>query len=149
MSLEIEIMDHLKNAMRAKDEVALRTLRAIKAAILVEKTAVGAKDSLSPDDEMKIILKMVKHRKDSIAIFEEQNRQDLADKEKEEVEILNQFLPKQLSSDELKAEVSAIINQVGATSKADLGKVMGQASKMLAGKADGKAIAETVKSLLP
>lgn len=149
MSLEIEIMDHLKNAMRAKDEVALRTLRAIKAAILVEKTAVGAKETLTADDEMKIVLKMVKQRKDSIAIFEEQNRQDLADKEKEEVEILNNFLPKQLSSDELKAEISAIIAKVGATSKADLGKVMGQASKLLAGKADGKEIAETVKSLLP
>jgi len=149
MSLEIEIMDHLKNAMRAKDEVALRTLRAIKAAILVEKTAVGAKDTLTKDDEMKIILKMVKQRKDSITIFEEQNRQDLADKEKEEVEILNQFLPKQLNSEELKSEIVEIIAKVGATSKADLGKVMGQASKLLAGRADGKDIADTVKSLLP
>lgn len=149
MSLELTIMDQLKQAMRDKNEVALRTLRAIKAAILVEKTSVGAKDVLTAEDELKIIQKMVKQRKDSITIFEEQNRQDLADKEKEEVAVLNQFLPKQLSLDELKHEISTIISNVGATSKADLGKVMGQASKVLAGQADGKDIANVVKELLP
>lgn len=148
MSLETTIMDALKTAMRAKDETALTTLRAIKAAILVEKTAAGAKDTLSEADEMKLLQKMAKQRKDSYDIFSQQNRQDLADKEMAELKIIEQFLPQQMSVEELTAAVKAIIDQVGAASPADLGKVMGMASKQLAGKADGKAISETAKQLL-
>ncbi|WP_129020158.1 GatB/YqeY domain-containing protein [Edaphocola flava] len=148
MSLEAKVMEELKAAMRAKDEVALRTLRAIKAAILVEQTASGAKESLSEADELKLLTKMSKQRKDSLEIFTQQNRTDLAQKEQEEIEIINKFLPAQLSNEELEAEVKAIIAEVGATSAADLGKVMGSASKKLAGRADGKLISETVKRLL-
>lgn len=148
MSLETTIMDALKTAMRAKDETALTTLRAIKAAILVEKTAAGAKDTLTEADEMKLLQKMAKQRKDSYDIFSQQNRQDLADKEMAELKIIEQFLPQQMSAEELTAAVKAIIDQVGAASPADLGKVMGMASKQLAGKADGKAISETAKQLL-
>ncbi|MNS67761.1 Yqey-like protein [compost metagenome] len=148
MSLETKVMEELKAAMRAKDEVALRTLRAIKAAILVEQTASGAKESLSEADELKLLTKMSKQRKDSLDIFTQQNRADLAQKEQEEIEIINKFLPAQLSNEELEAEVKAIIAEVGATSAADLGKVMGVASKKLAGRADGKLISETVKRLL-
>lgn len=148
MSLESKIMEHLKDAMRAKDEVALRTLRAIKAAILVEKTATGAKEELSEADELKLLTKMAKQRKDSLDIFTQQNRADLAAKEAEEIEVINKFLPAQLSEVELEAAIKEIITQVGASSPADLGKVMGPANKALAGKADGKAVAEIVKKLL-
>ncbi len=141
-------MEQLKQAMRDKNEAALRTLRAIKSAILVEKTSVGAKETLTETEEVKIIQKMIKQRKDSIAIFTEQNRHDLAEKEQEEVAVLENFLPQQLSAEELQAAVREIIAQTGAASAADLGKVMGQASKQLAGRADGKAIADMVKSLL-
>jgi len=148
MSLEAKVMEQLKQAMRDKNEAALRTLRAIKSAILVEKTSVGAKETLTEAEEVKIIQKMIKQRKDSIAIFTEQNRHDLAEKEQEEVAVLENFLPQQLSAEELHAAVREIIAQTGAASAADLGKVMGQASKQLAGRADGKAIADMVKSLL-
>ena len=148
MSLEQKVMDELKQAMRAKDEAALRTLRAIKAAILIEKTSEGGGDTLTEADEIKLLQKMAKQRRDSLDIYEKQNRADLADKEKEELAILERFLPKQLSAEELKVELQAIISQVGATSPADMGKVMGVATKQLAGKADGKAISETVKQLL-
>jgi uncharacterized protein YqeY len=148
MSLELTVMDEMKQAMRSKDEAGLRTLRAIKAAILIEKTSEGGSDTLSEADEQKLLQKMAKQRRDSLDIFEKQNREDLASKEREELEILSRFLPKQLTAEELKAEVQAIITQVGATSPADMGKVMGVASKQLAGKADGKAISETVKQLL-
>lgn len=148
MSLESKVMEHLKDAMRAKDEVALRTLRAIKAAILVEQTASGAKETLTEADELKLLTKMAKQRKDSLDIFTQQNRADLAAKEAEEITVINKFLPAQLSAEELEAEVKAIIDQVGASSLADLGKVMGMANKALAGKADGKAVADTVKRLL-
>lgn len=148
MSLESKVMEHLKDAMRAKDEVALRTLRAIKAAILVEQTASGAKETLTEADELKLLTKMAKQRKDSLDIFTQQNRADLAAKEAEEITVINKFLPAQLSAEELEAEVKAIIGQVGASSLADLGKVMGMANKALAGKADGKAVADTVKKLL-
>ena len=141
-------MEQLKQAMRDKNEAALRTLRAIKSAILVEKTSVGAKETLTEAEEVKIIQKMIKQRKDSIAIFTEQNRHDLAEKEQEEVAVLENFLPQQLSAEELQAAVREIIAQTGAASAADLGKVMGQASKQLADRADGKAIADMVKSLL-
>ncbi|OJV55978.1 MAG: glutamyl-tRNA amidotransferase [Bacteroidetes bacterium 43-16] len=148
MSLEAKIMERLKDAMRAKDEVALRTLRAIKAAILVEQTASGAKEALSEADELKLLTKMAKQRKDSLEIFNQQGRADLAAKESEEIEIINQFLPAQLTEAELEAAIKDIISQVGATTPADLGKVMGPANKSLAGKADGKAVAEMVKKLL-
>lgn len=148
MSLEQKVMDELKNAMRAKDEAALRTLRAIKAAILIEKTSEGASDTISEATETKMLQKMAKQRRDSLEIFEKQNRADLAEKEKEELAIIERFLPKQMSAEELETELKAIIAQVGASSPADMGKVMGVASKQLAGKADGKAISETVKKLL-
>ena len=149
MSLEQKIMGDLKSAMLAKDEKALRSLRAIKAAILLAKTSEGAGGELKEDDEIKLLQKLVKQRKDSLEIFQQQNRTDLAQKEQEEIEIIEKFLPKQLSADELRSEVAAIISEVGATSPADMGKVMGAATKKLAGKADGKTISALVKELLP
>ena len=148
MSLEQKIMGDLKTAMLAKDEKALRSLRAIKAAILLAKTSEGAGGELKEDDEIKLLQKLVKQRKDSLEIFQQQNRTDLAQKEQEEIEIIEKFLPKQLSADEIKAELAAIISEVGASSPADMGKVMGAATKKLAGKADGKTISALVKELL-
>ena len=148
MSLEQKIMGDLKTAMLAKDEKALRSLRAIKAAILLAKTSEGAGGELKEDDEIKLLQKLVKQRKDSLEIFQQQNRTDLAQKEQEEIEIIEKFLPKQLSADELKSEFAAIISEVGASSPADMGKVMGAATKKLAGKADGKTISALVKELL-
>jgi uncharacterized protein len=148
MSLEQKIMGELKTAMLAKDEKGLRSLRAIKAAILLAKTSEGAGGALKEDDEIKLLQKLVKQRKDSLEIFQQQNRTDLAQKEQEEIEIIEKFLPKQLSADEIKAELSVIISEVGATSPADMGKVMGAATKKLAGKADGKTISALVKELL-
>jgi len=148
MSLEQKIMGELKTAMLAKDEKALRSLRAIKAAILLAKTSEGAGGELKEDDEIKLLQKLVKQRKDSLEIFQQQNRTDLAQKEKEEIEIIEKFLPKQLSVDELRSEVAAIISEVGASSPADMGKVMGAATKKLAGKADGKTISALVKEML-
>ena len=148
MSLEQKIMGDLKTAMLAKDEKALRSLRAIKAAILLTKTSEGAGGELKEDDEIKLLQKLVKQRKDSLEIFQQQNRTDLAQKEQEEIEIIEKFLPKQLSADELRSEVAVIISEVGATSPADMGKVMGAATKKLSGKADGKTISALVKELL-
>ena len=148
MSLEQKIMGDLKTAMLAKDEKALRSLRAIKAAILLAKTSESSGGELKEDDEVKLLQKLVKQRKDSLEIFQQQNRTDLAQKEQEEIEIIEKFLPKQLSADELKSEVAAIISEVGASSPADMGKVMGAATKKLAGKADGKTISALVKELL-
>ena len=148
MSLEQKIMTELKAAMLAKDEAALRSLRAIKAAILLAKTAEGAGETLSEDDEIKILQKMVKQRKDSLEIFQQQNRPELAKKEEEEIAVIEKFLPKQLSTEEVKAAVAVIITNVGASSPADMGKVMGAATKELAGKADGKTISAIVKELL-
>jgi len=148
MSLEQKIMGDLKTAMLAKDEKALRSLRAIKAAILLAKTSEGAGGELKEDDEIKLLQKLVKQRKDSLEIFQQQNRTDLAQKEQEEIEIIEKFLPKQLSADELRSEVASIISEVGASSPADMGKIMGAATKKLAGKADGKTISALVKELL-
>jgi len=148
MSLEAKIMESLKTAMKAKDEVALRTLRAIKAAIIIEKTAEGASGEIDEATEIKMLQKMAKQRKDSLQIFEQQQREDLASKEREELAIIEQFLPAQMSEEEIKQALQQIINTVGASSLADLGKVMGIASKELAGKADGKLIATLVKELL-
>ncbi len=148
MSLEQKIMTELKAAMIAKDEAALRSLRAVKAAILLAKTSEGAGGELKEDDEMKLLQKLVKQRKDSLEIFQQQNRADLAKKEEEEIAVIEKFLPKQLSAEEVKAELEKIIASVGATSAADMGKVMGVATKQLAGKADGKTISALVKELL-
>jgi uncharacterized protein YqeY len=148
MNLEQKIMADLKVAMLAKDEKGLRSLRAIKAAILLAKTSEGAGGDLKEEDEIKILQKLVKSRKDSLEIFTQQNRTDLAQKEQEEIEIIEKFLPKQLSGEELKAIITNIIAETGAASPADMGKVMGAATKQLAGKADGKAISALVKELL-
>ena len=141
-------MGELKTAMLAKDEKSLRSLRAIKAAILLAKTSEGATGDLKEEDETKLLQKLVKQRKDSLEIYQQQNRTDLAQKEQEEIEVIEKFLPKQLSSEELKAAISKVIADVGATSPADMGKVMGAATKQLAGKADGKTISSLVKELL-
>lgn len=148
MALEQKIMADLKTAMLAKDEAGLRSLRAIKAAILLAKTSEGAGGELKEEDEIKLLQKLVKSRKDSLEIFQQQNRQDLAKKEEEEIAVIEKFLPKQMSADEVKAEVTKIITAVGASSPADMGKVMGAATKQLAGKADGKTISALVKELL-
>lgn len=149
MSLEQTVNSDLKAAMLAKDEAALRGLRAIKSAILLAKTAEGAGGAdLTEDAEIKLLQKLVKQRKDSLEIFQQQNREDLAKKEQEEIAVIEKFLPKQMSAEELKAAVSGIIASVGASSPADMGKVMGVASKQLAGKADGKSISAMVKELL-
>ena len=148
MSLETDVMSLLKDAMKNKDEALLRGLRAIKAEIIKAKTEPGANGEISADTEMKLLQKLVKSRKDSLTIFEQQNRADLALKEKEEIAVIEKFLPAQMSEEAVKAAVQAIITQVGAAGAQDLGKVMGVASKQFAGKADGKAISETVKQLL-
>lgn len=148
MSLEQKIMGELKTAMLAKDEKALRSLRAIKAAILLAKTSEGAGGELKEGDETKLLQKLVKQRKDSLEIYQQQKRADLAQKEQEEIEVIEKFLPKQLSADELRSELTAIIAEAGASSPADMGKVMGTATKKLAGKADGKTISALVKELL-
>lgn len=148
MSLEAQVMDLLKVAMKAKDDAALRGLRAIKAEIIKAKTEPGAAGVVTEDGELKLLQKLVKQRKDSLEIFTQQNRADLAIKESEEIAVIEKFLPKQLSEADLKIIITEIIATVGATSIADLGKVMGVASKQLAGKADGKAISAVVKELL-
>jgi len=148
MSLEQKVMTELKAAMLAKDEAALRSLRAIKAAILLVKTSEGAGGELKEEDEIKMLQKMVKQRKDSLEIFQQQNRPELAKKEEEEIAVIENFLPKQLSADEIKAVLTKIIAETGAISPADMGKVMGAATRELAGKADGKTISGLVKELL-
>jgi len=148
MSLEQQIMADLKTAMLARDEKSLRGLRAIKAAILLAKTSEGAGGELKGDDEIKLLQKLVKQRKDSLEIYQQQKRTDLAQKEQEEIEVIEKFLPKQLSAEELQLEIKKIIAETGATSSADMGKVMGAATKKLSGKADGKTISATVRELL-
>jgi len=148
MNLEQKIMTDLKTAMLAKDEKGLRSLRAIKAAIILAKTAEGANGVLKEEDELKLLQKLIKQRKDSLEIYRQQNRTDLAQKEQEEIDIIEKFLPKQLSADELKTILGNLITELGATSAADMGKVMSAATKQLAGKADGKTISAMVKDLL-
>jgi uncharacterized protein YqeY len=148
MSLELTVNENMKKAMLAKDEVGLRALRAIKAAVLLAKTAEGATATLSEDVEVKLLQKLVKQRKDSLEIFERQNRIDLAQKEKEELEVIERFLPKQMSEDEIRNVVAEIVKQTGVTNISGLGQVMGVATKQLAGKADGKVISAIVKELL-
>jgi uncharacterized protein YqeY len=148
MGLEQQVMTDLKAAMLAKNEAALRSLRAIKAAILLAKTSEGANGELKEEDETKLLQKLVKQRKDSLEIFRQQNRADLAEKEEQEIAVIEKFLPKQLSAEEIKAELEKIIAATGASSPADMGKVMGAATKQLAGKADGKTISALVKEML-
>jgi uncharacterized protein YqeY len=148
MSLEQKIMTELKAAMLAKDEAALRSLREVKAAILLAKTSEGASGEMKEEDEIKLLQKLVKQRKDSLEIFTQQNRADLAKKEEEEIAIISKFLPAQMSAEDVKAELVKIIAEVGASSPADMGKVMGAATKQLSGKADGKTISALVKELL-
>lgn len=148
MPLEQTINDAIKTAMLARNEVDLRSLRAIKAAILVAKTAEGANGEISEADEQKILQKLAKQRKDSLDIFRQQNREDLAVKEEEELQVIERFLPKQLDEAEVREILTSIIAQVGAAGPGDMGKVMGVATKQLAGKADGKMISGLVKELL-
>jgi uncharacterized protein len=148
MSLEQKVMTDLKTAMLARDEAALRSLRAIKASIILAKTAEGASGSIKEEDEIKILQKLIKQRKDSLEIYKAQQRVDLATKEEEEIAIIEKFLPAQMSQEELKSILQKIILDTGASSPADMGKVMGVASKQLAGKADGKTISTMVKELL-
>ncbi|MBC7867632.1 MAG: GatB/YqeY domain-containing protein [Gloeobacteraceae cyanobacterium ES-bin-316] len=148
MSLELQVMTEMKEAMKAKNEAVLRSLRAIKAEIIKAKTDPGANGEIDEATEQKFLQKMMKQRKDSLEIFTQQGRTDLADKEKEEMAVIERFLPQQLTAEEIKDAVAAIITQTGASSVADLGKVMGIASKQLAGKADGKTISALVKELL-
>jgi|ERR1022692_3405836 uncharacterized protein len=148
MSLEQKVMADLKTAMLAKDEKSLRSLRAIKAAIILAKTAEGAGGEIKEEDEIKLLQKLIKQRKDSLEIYQSQQRKDLAQKEEEEISVIEKFLPKQISGAELKTILQKIITETGASSPADMGKVMAAATKQLAGKADGKTISATVKEIL-
>lgn len=148
MNLEQQIMSEMKEAMKAKNEASLRSLRAIKAEIIKAKTEPGAGGEISADKELSMLQKMVKQRKDALTIYKEQNREDLAQKEQEEIDVIERFLPAQMSEEELKAELQQIISETGASSPADMGKVMGVATKKLAGRTDGKAISAAVKALL-
>lgn len=147
MSLELKINNDIKNAMLAKDKLRLETLRSIKAGILLAKTAENATE-ITEDFEIKMLQKMAKQRKESATIYIQQNRQELADKELAEAAIIEEYLPKQLSEEEITVALKEIITSVGATSAKDMGKVMGIASKQFAGKADGRLISEIVKKLL-
>lgn len=148
MSLSERIMDEIKNAMRAKDTVALESLRAVKSAILLAQTETGSKEAISEEDEIKILQRLVKQRKDSAAIYVSQERPDLAEPEIAQAAIIEKFLPAQLSEAEIEAVVSKIITAEGASGMAAMGKIMGLASAELAGKADGKTISTIVKKLL-
>ena len=147
MSLEEKIMEGIKEAMKAHDKTTLESLRAIKSAILLEKTS-GSAAGLDGAAGMKLLQKLVKQRRESAAIYTQQNRPDLAEAETAQADVIERFLPRPLTAEELEAEVAAIIARTGAAGAADMGKVMGAASKALAGKADGKALADTVKRLL-
>jgi uncharacterized protein len=147
MSLETNIMDDLKEAMKAKDQAALRGIRAIKSAILLFRTD-GSGNELDKVNEIKLIQKLIKQRQDSLEIYKTQNRPDLAQIEEDEIKIIMKYLPKQLDSEELMAEIKKIVTSTGALSVKDMGKVMAEANKVLAGKADGKSISEAVKKIL-
>lgn len=148
MSLQTDIMAAMKDAMRAKDTVALEALRAIKSGILLAQTESGAKEEISEEEEIKLLQKLVKQRKDSAAIYIEQGRQDLAEPELAQVAVIEKFLPAQLSEEEVEAIVKKIIADNGFSGMADMGKTMGIASQELAGKADGKTISTVVKKAL-
>jgi hypothetical protein len=148
MALEQEVMQKMKEAMKAKDSVALASLRSIKNEILKAKTATSNKEDMDETEELKLVQRLVKQRRDSADVYLEQNRKDLADVELAEVEVIEQFLPAQLSEDEIDKEVKAIIQESGASTMKDMGKVMGMASQKLVGKADGKTISKIVKDNL-
>jgi uncharacterized protein YqeY len=148
MSLSTHIMDEMKTAMRAKDTVALEALRAIKSEILLAQTATGSKEEITEADEIKILQKLVKMRKDSAAIFTEQNRPDLAEPELAQIVVIEKFLPAQLSEAEVEAIIAKIIAETGASGIASMGKVMGLASGQIGGQAEGKTISSIVKKLL-
>ncbi|MBE6271971.1 MAG: GatB/YqeY domain-containing protein [Prevotella ruminicola] len=148
MALFDQISEDIKSAMKARDKVRLETLRNIKKVFLEAKTAPGANDTLTDADALKIISKLAKQGKETAMTYTQAGRQDLADAELAQVEVLESYLPKQLSQEEIEAEVKKIIAEVGATSMKEMGKVMGTASKQLAGKADGRVISEIVKKLL-
>ena len=148
MALFEQVSKDIVAAMKAKDKVALEALRNIKKVFIEAKTAPGANDELTDDAALKILAKMAKQGKDTAALYVEQGRQDLADEELAQVEVISRYLPKQLSEEELRAVLQQIIAEVGATSAKEMGKVMGAATKQLAGKADGKAISAMVKQLL-
>ncbi|MBC5835357.1 GatB/YqeY domain-containing protein [Flavobacterium sp. F372] len=148
MSLSTQIMDSMKEAMRAKDTVALEALRAIKSEILLAQTASGSKEEITEADEIKILQKLVKMRKDSASIFTEQNRADLAEPELAQIAVIEKFLPAQLSEEEVEAIIAKIIEETGASGIASMGKVMGLASAQIGGQAEGKTISTIVKKLL-
>ena len=148
MSFQQDLMTALKAAMKAKDQTALTALRAVKSAILLAKTETGATEELTEDQELKILQKQVKQRKDSAAIYLEQGREDLAAPELAEAKIIEQFLPEALSEEEISKIVEQTINEIGAEGMKDMGKVMGVVSKKVAGKADGKTISTIVKAKL-
>ena len=147
MSLESKINEDIKTAMKAKDAETLRAIRAVKSAIMLIKTS-GTNEEITGEKEIALLQKLVKQRQDSLDIFEKQGREDLASVERGEIEVIMRYLPKQLSEDELKSEIQAIITRVGASSMKDMGRVMGEASKAFAGSADGKTISRIVKTLL-
>ncbi len=147
MSLETKIMEDLKEAMKAKDQAAMRGIRAIKSAILLFKTD-GSGSELDEASEIKLLQKLVKQRQDSLEIYKQQNREDLAQVENDEIAVIMRYLPKQFEGAELEAAIKSIIDQTGATSIKDMGKVMGTVNGQLAGKADGKKVAEIVKDIL-
>ena len=148
MGLELKITAALKEAMRSKNQTALTALRAVKSAILLHKTQKSSIGELSEEDEMKILQKLVKQRKDSADIYKGQGRNDLADPELKEAEIIQQFLPKAISEDDVKEVVKSIIEEIGAEGMKDMGKVMAISTKNLMGKADGKVISTIVKEFL-
>ena len=148
MSLSTQIMEHIKDAMRAKDTIALEALRAIKSEMLLAQTATGNKEEISADDEIKLLQKLVKTRKDSAKIFTEQNRMDLVEPELAQIAVIEKFLPAQLSEAEVEVVIAKIIAETGASGIASMGKVMGIASAQLGGTAEGKTISTIVKKLL-
>jgi len=148
MSLSTQIAEEMKSAMRAKDKVKLEALRSIKSAILLANTEKGGGGELSEDDELKLLQKLQKRHKDSLEIYEQQNRDDLANEERAQLEVIESFLPKQMDEGELRTYLQELIIRVGAEGPKDMGKVMGTASKELAGKADGKTISALVRDIL-
>ncbi|NHM05745.1 GatB/YqeY domain-containing protein [Flavobacterium sp. CYK-4] len=148
MSLSTTIMEHIKDAMRAKDTVALEALRAVKSALLLAQTESGAKEEISEEEEIKLLQRLVKQRKDSAAIYTEQGRADLAEPELAQLAVIEKFLPAQMTESEVEAAVAKILSENGLSGMAAMGQVMGIASKALAGKTDGKTISTVVKKLL-
>lgn len=148
MALTETINEEIKKAMLAKNEAGLRALRSIKSALLLLKTDKGNAVEVSEDDEVKMLQKLVKQRKESIDIYKNQNREDLALSEKEELEIIEKFLPAKMDMESIRSEIKKIIEEVGAASQADFGKVMGAASKKFAGKADNKDVSAIIRELL-